>query len=66
VVAAGQAHNKILGAPAMDASLMQKYREQGFLFFQSTTELNLMARGARLVLDPMGKLAAEPSPRALY
>jgi 2-keto-3-deoxy-L-rhamnonate aldolase RhmA len=66
VVAAGQAHNKILGAPAMDASLMQKYMEQGFLFFQSTTELNLMARGARQVLDPLGKLAAEPTPRALY
>jgi hypothetical protein len=50
----------------MDASLMQKYMEQGFLFFQSTTELNLLARGARQVLDPLGKLAAEPTPRALY
>ena len=45
---------------------MQKYMEQGFLFFQSTTELNLLARGARQVLDPLGKLAAEPTPRALY
>jgi hypothetical protein len=50
----------------MDVSLMQKYVEQGFLFFQSTTELNLMARGARQVLDSLGKLAPVPTPRALY
>ena len=66
VVAAGRAHNKILGAPAMDATLMQKYIEQGFLFFQSTTELNLMARGARQVLDPLDKRGALAAPKTLY
>jgi len=66
VVAAGRAHDKILGAPAGDPGLIQKYMEQGFLFFQTTTELGLMARGARQVLDPLGKSAAEPITKALY
>ncbi len=66
IVAAGRAHHKILGVPAADAAQITKYLEQGFLFFQTTTELNLMARGARQLLEPFGKAAAEPKTRALY
>jgi len=66
IVAAGRANHKILGAPAGDAGLIRKYMEQGFLFFQTTTELNLIARGARQLLDPLGKAAAEPTTRPLY
>jgi 2-keto-3-deoxy-L-rhamnonate aldolase RhmA len=66
IVAAGRANHKTLGAPAGDPGLIRKYMEQGFMFFQTTTELNLMARGARQLLDPLGKAAAEPTTKALY
>jgi 2-keto-3-deoxy-L-rhamnonate aldolase RhmA len=66
VVAAGRAHHKILGAPAGDPGQIRKYMEQGFLFFQTTTELTLMARAARQLLEPLGKAAAEPTTKALY
>jgi len=66
IVAAGRANHKILGAPAGDPALIRKYMDQGFLFFQTTTELNLMARGARQLLDPLGRATAEPTTKALY
>jgi 4-hydroxy-2-oxoheptanedioate aldolase len=40
--------------------------EQGFLFFQMQSELGLMALGARQLLEPLGRTAAEPKTRALY
>jgi 2-keto-3-deoxy-L-rhamnonate aldolase RhmA len=66
IVAAGRANQKILGAPAADSAQITEYLEQGFRFFQATTELNLMAGGARQLLDPLGKAAADPKTRALY
>lgn len=47
VVAAGRKHGKFLGRPAGSAELVAKYREQGFQFFQSQTELGLMRLGAK-------------------
>jgi 2-keto-3-deoxy-L-rhamnonate aldolase RhmA len=66
IVAAGRAHQKILGVPAKDSADISRYLEQGFLFFQTATELNLMARGARQLLEPLGRAAAVPETRALY
>ncbi len=66
IVTAGRAHNKILGAPVADSGQAKKYLEQGFLFFQATTEINLMALGARQLLEPLGKAAAEPTMKTLY
>jgi 2-keto-3-deoxy-L-rhamnonate aldolase RhmA len=66
IIAAGQAHQKFLGAPAKDATQIQRYIEQGFRFFQTTTELMFMARGARQLLDPLGKAAPEATGKALY
>jgi 2-keto-3-deoxy-L-rhamnonate aldolase RhmA len=66
IVAAGRAHHKILGAPAIDSAQITKLLKQGFLFFQSATELGLMARAARQLLEPLGKAAAEPKTGALY
>jgi 2-keto-3-deoxy-L-rhamnonate aldolase RhmA len=63
---AAKANHKILGAPATDAEQMKAMIERGFLFFQTATETGLMARGARQVLDPFGKTAAEPKTNALY
>jgi len=66
IVAAGRAHQKCLGLPAGDAEQIKRFIDQGFQFFQTTTDLNLMARGARQLLDPLGKAAAEPTLRPLY
>jgi 2-keto-3-deoxy-L-rhamnonate aldolase RhmA len=55
IVAAGRAHGKVLGAPAGDPHQVRKLLEQGFLFFQTRTELGLMTLGARQILDPFGK-----------
>lgn len=66
VVKAARKHNKVLGAPVGDSELMKKYVEQGFRFFQASTDLRLMAAGARQFLDPLGKLIAKPKARSLY
>jgi 2-keto-3-deoxy-L-rhamnonate aldolase RhmA len=47
VVEAGKKHGKFLGRPAWTPELVAKYREQGFQFFQSQTELGLMRLGAK-------------------
>jgi 2-keto-3-deoxy-L-rhamnonate aldolase RhmA len=47
VVEAGKKHGKFLGRPAWSPELVAKYREQGFQFFQSQTELGLMRLGAK-------------------
>jgi 2-keto-3-deoxy-L-rhamnonate aldolase RhmA len=64
VVAAGKANGKILGLPVKDAEQIKKYVDQGFLWFQTATELGLMARGARQLLEPLGR-AAEPLQKGL-
>ncbi len=66
IVAAGKAHGKVLGAPAGDAERVRKLLEQGFLFFQSRTDLGLMTLGARPILEPLGKTPFEPQAEALY
>ena len=47
IVAAAKRHGKYLGRPAGSPELVAKYREQGFQFFQSQTELGLMRLGAK-------------------
>lgn len=54
IVAAAKRHNKVLGRPAGTPELAREYMEQGFLFFQCPTEIDLMARGARAYLDEFG------------
>jgi hypothetical protein len=39
--------------------------DQGFLFFQGSTELNLMAAGARQFLDALVKSSESPETPAL-
>jgi 2-keto-3-deoxy-L-rhamnonate aldolase RhmA len=62
VVAAGKKHGKFLGRPAGSPEQVAKYREQGFQFFQSQTELGLMRLGAKA----LGLKEAPPNPRTLY
>lgn len=62
VVTAGKKHGKYLGRPAGSPELFAKYREQGFQFFQSQTELGLMRLGAKA----LGLKEVPVNPRTLY
>ncbi|HVA01160.1 MAG TPA: aldolase/citrate lyase family protein [Terriglobia bacterium] len=66
VVKAARKHHKVAGAPVGNPDLMKKYLEQGFLFFQASTELGLMAAGSRQFLEPVGKLLTKPKSKSLY
>jgi hypothetical protein len=52
-VAAAQRHYKYLGRPAGTAEEVIRYRQQGFQFFQSVTEMGLMELGAEAILRPL-------------
>ncbi|MGH9451396.1 MAG: HpcH/HpaI aldolase family protein [Terriglobia bacterium] len=66
VVRAARENKKFLGRPAANAMQIQEYVEQGFLFFQSATELGLMRNGASLLLEPLGKAVKENEAQPLY
>jgi 2-keto-3-deoxy-L-rhamnonate aldolase RhmA len=66
VVKAAQKHHKVAGAPAGSPELIKKYLEQGFLFFQTVTELGLVALGARAFLEPLGRVVSKPKGQMLY
>lgn len=66
VVAAGKRNNVPLGRPAPTADLMQKYMEEGFLFFQAPADLVIFSNGARQILQPLGKTGLDPQTRLLY
>ena len=55
IVAAGKKHGKVLGRPARTPEQIQRYQEQGFLFFMTATDLELMAAGAAELLEPLGR-----------
>ena len=66
IIAAAKRHGKILGRPAGSPERMKEYIEQGFLFFQSASDLGMMRRGARYYLDPLDKHGIDPQTRSLY
>jgi 2-keto-3-deoxy-L-rhamnonate aldolase RhmA len=63
---AAQRHGRFIGRPAGTAEQVLQYRDQGFQFFQSTTELGLMRLGAEQILKPLGIQGLPPENRALY
>ena len=62
IVAAGRKHGKFLGRPAGSPDQISRFREQGFQFFQTQTELGLMRLGAQA----LGLKAAPLDRRTLY
>jgi len=52
IVAAGKRHGKVLGRPALTGSDLARFTRQGFQFFMTRTELELLAAGARELLGP--------------
>jgi 2-keto-3-deoxy-L-rhamnonate aldolase RhmA len=55
IVAAGKKHGKVLGRPARTPEEVKRFQKQGFLFFQTVTDIELMAVGATQFLKPFGK-----------
>ena len=66
IVAAGKANHKFVGLPVRDSDQIKKYADQGFQWFQTPTELGLMARGARHLLDPLGRAVDAVQKGLLY
>jgi len=52
IVATGKRHGKVLGRPALTRSDLARFTRQGFQFFMTRTELELLAAGARELLGP--------------
>jgi 2-keto-3-deoxy-L-rhamnonate aldolase RhmA len=50
ITTAAKKHGKILGRPVSTRAALERHMEEGFLFFQTPTELELMTAGARQML----------------
>ncbi len=50
IVAAGKRHGKVLGRPALTGNDLARFTQQGFQFFMTRTELELVTAGARELL----------------
>ena len=66
VLAAGKANNKAVGLPLKDAEQIKRRADEGFQWFQTASELNLMTRGAVQLLEPLGRVAPSVQKGMLY
>ena len=55
IVAAAKKHGKALGRPALTPDAIKRFQKQGFLFFQTATDIELIAAGAAQLLKPFRK-----------
>jgi len=62
ILAAAQRNHVPLGRPASTPAQIAEWREQGFAFFQLTTELGFLKAGARDFLEAAGRGSNAPSP----
>lgn len=65
VVAAAKRHNIPVGRTA-GVEQVGDYIKEGFQFFQASSELGMMAAGARPLLKALGKTGLDPRSRPLY
>jgi 2-keto-3-deoxy-L-rhamnonate aldolase RhmA len=66
IATAAKRHKKFLGRPAGAPEEVARYRQQGFQFFQSVTEMGLMELGAEALLKPLGIKRPIPTRKMLY
>ena len=66
IVKAAQKHKKVVGVPVAQPDQVKKYMQQGIQFFQASTDLRLMAAGARQFLEPLGITCGKPRTQPLY
>jgi len=55
IAAAAKRRGKALGRPARTTEEIQRFAKQGFQFFMTGTEIDLMSAGAAQLLGPLGK-----------
>ncbi len=55
IAAAARKHGKFLGRPARSPKEIKAYSKQGFQFFMTGTEIDLMSMGAAQLLAPLGR-----------
>jgi 2-keto-3-deoxy-L-rhamnonate aldolase RhmA len=65
-VTAAQKHKKVVGVPVGHPEQVKSYLQQGIQFFQASTDLRLMAAGARQFLEPLGIICAKTGTQPLY
>jgi 2-keto-3-deoxy-L-rhamnonate aldolase RhmA len=65
VVAAAKKRGIPVGRPS-GAEQVGQFIKEGFQFFQASSELGMMAAGARPMLQAVGKTAPDPKARPLY
>lgn len=61
IAAAAKRHGKILGRPGRTPDEIERFTKQGFQFFMTGTEIDLMNSGAAQLLGPLGKARAAGS-----
>jgi 2-keto-3-deoxy-L-rhamnonate aldolase RhmA len=66
IATAAKRHGKYLGRPAGTAAQIRQWRDDGFQFFQTGTELGLLTAGAKQLLAPLGISGVPRAQRALY
>jgi 2-keto-3-deoxy-L-rhamnonate aldolase RhmA len=66
IVAAAKRNNLPVGRPAASAPAIERYRGEGFSFFQASSDLGFLAAGARELLAPLGKAGTGAPQRPLY
>lgn len=66
IVKVAKQHNKVVGVPVGDPDQVKDYLQRGILFFQASTELRLMAAGARQFLEPLGITGVKTKTQPLY
>ena len=66
IVRVAKKHNKAVGVPVGTPEQVKDYLQRGILFFQASTELRLMAAGARQFLEPFGLAGAKTKTQSLY
>jgi len=66
VIASAQRHHIPVGRPISSAAQVPEFLKQGFQFFQTPGELNLLGAGAQPILDAFGKKGPDAKTRPLY
>ena len=65
IAVAAKKHGKFLGRPARTSEEIKTFSREGFQFFMTGTELDLMASGAAHLLAPLGRNRAQVAPGGL-
>lgn len=65
IATAAKKHGKFLGRPARTPAEIKRFQKQGFQFFMTTTDIDLMTAGSTPLLKPFGKANPVTGPGAI-